>query len=72
MYQSQYYGFYSTVNSEVERVIGIGERGDSPVDEGKPVDIDYLDYSKAFGTVSHSTLLEKLAAHGLDRSTLLD
>ncbi|NXH28869.1 RTJK polymerase, partial [Myiagra hebetior] len=26
-----------------------------------------LDFSKAFDTVSHSTLLEKLAAHALDR-----
>ncbi|NWT67519.1 PO23 protein, partial [Prunella himalayana] len=29
-----------------------------------------LDFSKAFDTVSHSTVLEKLAAHGLDRSSL--
>jgi len=36
------------------------------VDEGKAVDVIYLDFSKAFDTVPHSTLLEKLAAHGLN------
>jgi len=34
--------------------------------EGKAVDLIYLD----FNTVSHSILLEKLAAHGLDGCTL--
>ncbi|KAK4818853.1 hypothetical protein QYF61_020072 [Mycteria americana] len=40
------------------------------VDEGKAVDVVYLDIRKACDTVSHSILLEKLAAHGLDGCTL--
>ena len=40
------------------------------VDEGKAVDVIYLDFSKAFAIVSHSILLGKLAAHGLDGRSL--
>ena len=41
------------------------------VDEGKAVDVVYLDFSKAFDTVPHNILMEKLAAHSLDGCTLL-
>jgi len=40
------------------------------VDEGKAVDVIYLDFSKAFDSVPHSILLEKLAARDLDGCTL--
>jgi len=36
------------------------------VDEGRAVDVVYLDFSKAFDTVSHNILIGKLRKCGLD------
>ncbi|KAJ7425463.1 hypothetical protein BTVI_02797 [Pitangus sulphuratus] len=38
--------------------------------KGKAVDVVYLDFSKAFDTVSHNILLGMLVAHSVDRCTL--
>ena len=40
------------------------------MDEGKAVEVVYLDFSKVPDTVSNGTFLEKLAVRGLDRYTL--
>jgi len=37
----------------------------SAVDQGKPVDVIYLDFQKAFDKVPHERLLSKLKAHGI-------
>jgi len=40
------------------------------VDDRRAVDVVYLDFSKAFGTVSHNILLGKLRKCGLDEWSL--
>ena len=40
------------------------------VDEGKAVNVVYLDFSKASDSDPHNILVEKLAAHSLDKHTL--
>lgn len=37
------------------------------VDKGRTIDVVYLAFSKAFGTVSHVTPVAKLVRYGLDK-----
>ena len=40
-------------------------------EQGKQTDVDYLDFRKAFGTVPHRILLDRMSCIGLDRKTVL-
>ena len=51
-------------------LISFYNRASCLLDEGKAMDVVYLDFSKVFDTISHSILLAKLAACGLDGHTL--
>ena len=41
------------------------ERATAEVDKGNPMDIVYLDFTKAFDKVPHGLLVNKLKAHGI-------
>ena len=41
------------------------------IDDGKLVDVIFLDYAKAFDSVPHSVLLQKLRNHGITGSLLM-
>jgi len=55
----------------LSNLISFCDRVTRLVDKGRAVDVVYLGFSKAFDMVSHSILLGKMAARGLDRYTLL-
>ncbi|KAJ7407773.1 RNA-directed DNA polymerase from mobile element jockey-like protein [Pitangus sulphuratus] len=48
-------------NSCLSNLISFYDKITHLVDQGKPVDVTFLDFSKAFSTVSHRILLEKIS-----------
>ena len=53
-------------NASLTNLISFYKEVTHLVDEGKAVDVVYLDFCKAFNSASYSIPLEKLASHGLD------
>ncbi|CAM5160171.1 unnamed protein product [Natator depressus] len=51
-------------------LIAFFDRVTSLVDRGEEVDVVYLDFSKAFDTVSHDLLINKLGKYNLDGATI--
>ena len=61
---------YTNDRSCLTNLISFYDKVPLLVDEGKAVDVVCLGLSKAFDTVPHNILMEKLAAHGLDGRAL--
>lgn len=63
------HGFMSK-RSVLTNLLEFFETITSKVDEGQPVDVIYLDYSKAFDKVPHRRLIKKMEAHGIKGNLL--
>ncbi|CAM5077404.1 unnamed protein product [Eretmochelys imbricata] len=61
---------FTKAKSCLTNLIAFHDEITGSVDEGKAVDMLFLDFSKAFDTFSHSVLASKLKKYGLDEWTI--
>jgi len=59
------HGFRSN-KSCLTNLLDFMEEVSESIDQGKPVDVLYLDFQKAFDKVPHGRLIAKLKSHGID------
>ena len=64
LFSDSHYGFRNK-RSCVLQLLEVLDYWNKSVDEGKQVDTIYLDIRKAFGSISHRRLLQKLEACGI-------
>ncbi|KAF4797817.1 RNA-directed DNA polymerase from mobile element jockey-like protein [Turdus rufiventris] len=67
---SQYY--FTRGNSFLSNLISFYDKVTHLADQGKPVDLIFLDFSKTFNTVSHRNLLDKMSSPQQDKHVMCD
>ena len=69
MYSDKQYGFISG-RSTSSQLLTVLDEWTEALDQGKEIDCIYMDYQKAFESVPHNRLMEKLKCYKIDNLTL--
>ena len=69
LFSDSQYGFRNKISC-VLQLLEVLDYWNTSVDEGKQVDTIYIDIRKAFDSISHRRLLQKLEAYGIEGKVL--
>lgn len=65
LFTDKQYGFISGRSTSLQ-LLNVLDKWTEAIDRGKSVDVVYMDYMKAFDTVPHQRLMNKLKAYGIE------